>query len=144
MRHSLPNMWAHLARRTDLTRNIREVHLCERQNYMAPDRYPTSLVELYPDEAGENFRIKNICRALGHMSNLRVFTWSWEGAPGLVRPTMYPEQENSILATLNSIPSLKNLVLRGAFGVHAQKPNLDPDGLLYPVRILSKPVDAER
>ncbi|KAF9266675.1 hypothetical protein L218DRAFT_828364, partial [Marasmius fiardii PR-910] len=43
-RHRHAGMWAHLARRSDLTRNVRKVHFCPRDNRIIPDQYPSTLV----------------------------------------------------------------------------------------------------
>ncbi|EDR03958.1 uncharacterized protein LACBIDRAFT_306700 [Laccaria bicolor S238N-H82] len=45
VRNASFQLWAHLARRADIARNIREVHMCEQHNYMAPGRLPTTLVD---------------------------------------------------------------------------------------------------
>ena len=51
--------------------------MCERHNYTAPDRIPTTLIDpqLNLSQSLEADRVRNICEDLSHMSNLRVFSW---------------------------------------------------------------------
>jgi hypothetical protein len=137
VRHSLPEVWAHLARRSDLARNIREIHICERHNYGMPDHYPTTLIDPALDRAwdtaDESNRVRNICMALGHMYRLRVFDWSWRGVPGQQRPTSHPTHENAILTAVNNLPALETLSLNGKFALHALNSMQDPKSLTYPV-----------
>ncbi|KAF8889261.1 hypothetical protein BD779DRAFT_1520651 [Infundibulicybe gibba] len=136
--HPLPHMWAHLARRSDLARNVREVHLCERENRAAPDRFPSTLVAKSVDEKPENVeegvRIKNLCQALKHMRQLRVFTWCWL-AP---EPTQNPAHEDAIFEVLSQSSSLTHLCLNGTFGRHAPDIINDPESNKYPVWRISK------
>ncbi|KAF9461068.1 hypothetical protein BDZ94DRAFT_1221963 [Collybia nuda] len=121
IRHPMPYMWAHLARRSDLARHIREVHLCARWDYTAPDRFPTSLIDKNIDENEENLdettRFRNVCEALRHMRHLTVFTWEyiWNSA-WAQRPN--PTLENQVLRTISGITSLRHLALHGNFGRH--------------------------
>jgi hypothetical protein len=141
VRYPLPEMWAHLARRSDLTRNIRELHICERHNYTMPDHNPTILVDNVHDRgwnhAEESNRIRNICQALGHMYRLRVFSWSWNNVPHQARPTSHPLHENAILTALSQLPSLEALNLSGKFALHALNSVLDSQSLAYPVSSFS-------
>ncbi len=118
VRHALPEMWAHLARRADLARNVREVHLCERHNQRSSDRYPNSLIRApskgSAPEAGD-LRIRNMCTALRHMERLRVFTWSCDITVPFLEPAESPAQETEILAALVGKPHLQHLALAGAF-----------------------------
>lgn len=84
-----PAIFAHLARRRDLTRNIREVHICERHNYTSADRIPRQLVDKDLDldaatngTSDERIRVWNVVRSLRYMWDLRVFTWSWNFPAG--------------------------------------------------------------
>ncbi|KAJ7498097.1 hypothetical protein B0H11DRAFT_1715635 [Mycena galericulata] len=135
-RHLLPAMWAHLARRADLARNIREVHICERTNKTASDRVPKTLIDRVTDEKVANImedrRIRNICTALGHMRRLHTFTWSWEVDPPAL-PTVEPGHENAILDVLSRKETLRHLGLWGLFGNHAPGVAYDPESALYPV-----------
>ncbi|KAF8074555.1 hypothetical protein FPV67DRAFT_1473981, partial [Lyophyllum atratum] len=74
IRTPMPAMWAHLARRKDLTRNIRELRFCARGDYTAPDRGPSTLVEpLRPEAEGdEQMRMRNVCVAIGYMRDLET------------------------------------------------------------------------
>ena len=136
-RHTLPEMWAHLARRADLARNVREIHICERHNFSMPDRYPTTLIDKLLDRTIENgeesLRIRNICQALSHMHRLKVFTWSWMDVPGQQRPTSHPNHENAILTAVTHLPKLETLSLSGRFALHALNSTQDPRSLTYPV-----------
>lgn len=116
IRHKLPTMWAHLAKRADLARNIREVHICERHNYSASDHSPTTLVSpcKMGDAGSEDIRVQNMCTALQNMDRLRVFTWSCTYNP-FPEPTATPSQEAEILGTLLRKPSLSKVALAGAF-----------------------------
>jgi hypothetical protein len=137
MRHPLPNMWAHLARRADLARNVREVHICERYNYLSPDHYPNTLIDKDIDSAiknaEESVRIHNICKALSHMHRLQVFTWSWMAVQGQQRPTSHPNHENAILTTVSRLPALEKLHLSGKFALHALSSQMDTSSTTYPV-----------
>lgn len=137
VRHTLPEVWAHLSRRSDLARNIRELHLCEPHNLTVPDHYPTLLIDnAYDrgwDHAEESNRIRNICRAIGHMYRLRVFSWSWNNIPHQPRPTSHPLHENAILTAVGQLPSLESLSLNGKFALHALNSAQDPQSLTYPV-----------
>ncbi|KAF8972701.1 hypothetical protein BDZ97DRAFT_852074 [Flammula alnicola] len=141
VRHTLPDMWAHLARRADLARNVREVHICERTNVWAADHYPTTLIDKHLDgdltNAEESVRIRNICQALSHMHRLRVFTWSWKDVQGQQRPTSHPAHENAILTVVSQRPELEQFSLNGKFALHALNSTRDPNSLTYPVWKLS-------
>ncbi|KAK0440904.1 uncharacterized protein EV420DRAFT_1650277 [Desarmillaria tabescens] len=116
IRHKLPSMWAHLAKRADLARNIREVHICERHNHSASDHSPTTLVPpcKMGDTGSEDIRVQNMCTALQNMDRLRVFTWSCTYNP-FPEPTATPSQEAEILGTLVRKPLLSKVALAGAF-----------------------------
>jgi hypothetical protein len=142
-RHLLPAMWAHLARRADLARNIREVHICDRANRGASERVPRTLVlaeEKKEKEKGkiadaveaETRRVRDVCKALGHMRRLHTFTWAWEVEPP-ARPTVQPGHENAILEVLARKKGLRHLGLSGMFGVHAPGAAYDQESTVYPV-----------
>ena len=137
VRHPLPNMWAHLARRADLSRNIREVHICERHNYLSPDHYPITLIDKNIDNAlvnaEESVRIRNICQALGHMHRLQVFSWSWKDVQGQQWPTSHPDHENAVLVAVSKLPALEKLNLSGKFALHALSSEYDTKSIKYPV-----------
>lgn len=137
LRHTFPEIWAHLARRSDLARNIREVYICERHNYRMPDHYPTTLIDNSLsrtwENAEESTRIRNICIALRNMCRLRVFSWSWMANPLHERPTSHPEHENAVLSAVSRLPALEALYLNGKFAMHALNSIQDPKSLSYPV-----------
>ena len=130
-------LWAHLARRADIARNIREVHMCERHNYTAPDRGPTMLIDPQLDQSQypEADRVRNICEALSHMSDLRVFSWCWNttGPQQRSKPTILPAHEDAILDIVRQKPTLKHLGLSGHFANHVQSSNIDRNSMSYPV-----------
>nr|GAT46979.1 predicted protein [Mycena chlorophos] len=133
-RHLLPAMWAHLARRADLARNIREVHIAERSNRMASDRIPRTLLA-QPDATvtvDESLRVRNMCVALGHMDRLHTFTWSWEVKPPAL-PTVEPGMETAVMQALKGKTALRHLGLAGLFGMHAPTRTADPESLGYPL-----------
>lgn len=137
LRHTFPEIWAHLARRSDLARNVRELYICERDNYGMPDRYPTTLIDNTLNTswgyAEESARIRNICTALRSMNNLRVFSWSWADVPLFDRPTSHPQHENAVLSVVSRLPALEGLYLNGKFALHALNAIQDPKSLSYPV-----------
>ena len=139
VRHPLPDMWAHLARRADLARNVREVHICERSNYLSPDHYPITLIDKSIDNAltnaEESVRIRNICQALTHMHRLQVFTWSCKDLPGQQRPTSHPNHENAVLTAVSQLPALQTLNLSGKFALHALSSHIDTSSMTYPVSL---------
>jgi hypothetical protein len=134
-------LWAHLARRVDLARNIREVHMCERHNYTAPDRMPTTLIDPQLDRAQypEPDRVRNICEALSHMKDLRVFTWCWNtmGPQQRSKPTLLSAHEDAILDIVRQKPNVKHLGLSGRFANHVQSSSIDLNSISYPVSLLS-------
>ena len=134
-------LWAHLARRADIARNIREVHMCERHNYTAPDRVPTTLIDPQLDlpQSSEADRVRNVCEALSHMVDLRVFSWCWNttGPQQRSKPTILAAHEDAILDVVRQKPTLKHLGLSGRFATHVQSSNIDPNSMSYPVSLLS-------
>ncbi|CAK5268073.1 unnamed protein product [Mycena citricolor] len=137
-RHQRHDEWRHLSRRVDLTRNIREVHICEPGNKTASDRVPTTLVENCGAEASmsevqrENRRIRDMCIALKHMRRLHTFTWTWNVTPAAA-PTISPVHENAVLEVLSRKARLRHLGLMGLFGMHASGILLDPNSAGYPL-----------
>ncbi|KAJ7118749.1 hypothetical protein C8R44DRAFT_706889 [Mycena epipterygia] len=73
-----PEVWAHLAQRPDLARNIREVTIREGapgwKTSKKPERYPVTLVGESTVNAA-TIVISNICQALRSMDSLQRFTW---------------------------------------------------------------------
>ncbi|KAH0582398.1 hypothetical protein H2248_010342 [Termitomyces sp. 'cryptogamus'] len=119
-RTPMPAMWFHLAQRADLSRNIREVQLCTRQDYTAPDRYPVSLVDSSLKEENEEERINNICTALRHMKRLTTFVWQYEADIKAGLRTLDHRHEDMILTSLSQAPNLRHLMLRGQCGAHVR------------------------
>ena len=124
-----------------MARNIREVHMCERHNYVAPDRMPTTLIDPQLDlsQSLEADRVRNICEALSHMSDVRVFSrcWNTTGPQQRSKPTILPAHEDAILDIVPQKPTLKHLGLSGRFSNNVQSSNIDRDSLSYPVSLLS-------
>ncbi|EAU90193.1 hypothetical protein CC1G_05731 [Coprinopsis cinerea okayama7 len=158
-----PTVFAHLSRRADLARNIREVHIRERQNYTTADRIPKALVDSNVDcdprlngTYDERVKVANVVNALRHMWDLRAFTWScnFGDAPSSntpsghqqnaqvnarqarPRPTSEPLYENAILAEVVRKPSLREFGISGTFGSHVSGLPLD-NTFTYPVWHLS-------
>ncbi|KAJ2917110.1 hypothetical protein MD484_g3299, partial [Candolleomyces efflorescens] len=154
-----PTLFAHLARRTDLTRNIREVHISEKHNYTRGDRMPRSLVDLKVDGDsrlngsgisgidGERIQALNVCKALRCMTRLESFTWEWNGVYTteqthghygsarkrvVVRPMSEPRFEDAILAEVARKPTVKEFGVSGPFGMHVNGPSAD-NKFEYPV-----------
>ena len=91
--------------------------MCEQHNYTAPDRMPTTLIDpqVNLSRSPEADRVRNICEALSHMSDLPVFSWCWNttGPPQRSKSTILPAHEDAILEIVRQTPTLKHL---GAFG----------------------------
>lgn len=136
IRYPMPYMWAHLSRRADLARNVREVHIAEIRNYEAPDHAPAALIDKAIDARLENntdaARIRNLCRALGHMQHLHTFSWSCVIPPGT--RTNVPLHEAEIFMALSRCTSLRRLSLAGVLGSFAKSAHDDPTST-YPVCI---------
>lgn len=150
-----PTIFAHLARREDLARNVHEVHIAERHNYTTVDRLPKTLVDadldcdpLLNGTYDEVVKTRNVCKALHHMRNLRVFTWSCNsgaatmknpgetsGMPGPLardRPAGEPSHEEAILSVVVRKPTLEHFGISGAFATHVEGLPLDKS-FTYPV-----------
>lgn len=125
IRHILPKLWVHLARRTDLSRNIRELHICNHDNRTAPDLVPSTLIDAQLDEvavmqgserADPVYRmVVNMCQAIQHMKNLELFAWECRPSHQYMQRDFY---EEAILRVLAQSSSLKHLLLAGDFGRH--------------------------
>ncbi|KAF7359275.1 F-box domain-containing protein [Mycena sanguinolenta] len=73
-----PEVWAHLAQRPDLSRNIREVIIrgtSPMKSCSQPERYPVTWVDAASQSDPPETIIANMCEALRNMDNLRSFTW---------------------------------------------------------------------
>lgn len=138
VRQTYPDIWAHLARRADLARNIREVHIYDEQSKLAPERYPTTLIDSKLDcsleNAEESVRIRNLCKALNHMRRLHTVKWSRNTNNGQ-RPTSHPNHENAILTAIHQRPELQHVSLSGKFAMHALNSTRDPGSRTYPVSL---------
>ncbi|KAH8826994.1 hypothetical protein DL96DRAFT_1605114 [Flagelloscypha sp. PMI_526] len=130
VRHAVPAVWAHLARRKDLARNIRLVSICKRSDYTSTDHWPSKLIDKEKDEKPEFFeegeRVKNICQALENMVNLTHFDWSGD-------LPVKPAQEDAILEVLAKKEKLKYLSLIGEWGRHARGTCQDSNSDVYPL-----------
>ncbi|RDB15909.1 hypothetical protein Hypma_003569 [Hypsizygus marmoreus] len=129
-----PFLWAHLARRADLARHIREVQLCARIDFMVSDRCPVTLIDRAVDCKLENVeelaRIQNMCQALRHMVRLQVFKWA-NGPDGKGdRPNS--ACEDLVLRVVSQKASLRHLELAGICGKHVRN-GKGSFGYNYPV-----------
>ena len=115
--------------------------MCELHKYTAPDRIPTTFIDPQLDlsQSLEADRVRNICEAFSHMSDLRVFSWSWNatGTQQHSKPTIFPAHEDAILDVVRQKPTLKHLGLSGHFANHVQSSNIDRNSMPYPVSLLS-------
>ena len=115
--------------------------MCERHNYTAPDRMPTTLIDPQLDlsQSPEADRVGNIGEALSHMSDLRVFSWCWNttGPQQHSKPTILPAHEDAILDIVRQKRMLKHLRLPWRFANHVQSSNIDRNSMSYPVSLLS-------
>lgn len=134
IREDMPHLWAHLAERADLARTIRAVHLFEEYDFSSPQIYPTTLVEVVPEEGTreeeEAKKIRNMCQALRHMTGLKEFAWS---LCSTALPTTRPIYEDAIFLALGRCKALAHLALWGRFAEHAPGVDRDPGGGVYPV-----------
>jgi hypothetical protein len=137
IREDMPHLWSHLAKRADLARTIKVVHLYEEHDFSSPQIYPTTLVEEEhgSGEKEEEQKIKNVCQALRHMTALREFAWSLSAN---ALPTTRPRHEDAIFRALSRCRSLAHLALWGRFAEHAPGIDFDPKGSAYAVRFLSE------
>ena len=115
--------------------------MCERHNYAAPDRIPTTLIDPQLDlsQSPEADCVRNIREALSHMSELRVFSWCWNttGPQQRSKPTILPAHEDAILDIVLQKPTLKHLGPSGRFANHVKSSNIDRNSMSYPVSLLS-------
>jgi hypothetical protein len=124
IREDMPRLWAHLAQRADLARTVKVIHLHDEHDLLSPQIYPTTLVEATEEpgasepigvgswEKKEDRRIRNMCRALTHMTELREFAWTLSAS---TYPTSRSVQEEAIFLALSRCPSLAHLSLWGRF-----------------------------
>ncbi|TFK62672.1 hypothetical protein BDN72DRAFT_377966 [Pluteus cervinus] len=112
-----PEVWAHLAERLDLARNIDALYLIEDPHYLPlPERYPVTLIpgaaresgllEL-PNDEHERVRVLNVVGALRNMTSLRRFVWIQPWASGIWMDN--PSYYRDILQVLTQLPSLREL-----------------------------------
>ncbi|KAJ3718710.1 hypothetical protein C8R42DRAFT_609937 [Lentinula raphanica] len=120
IRHRFPALWAHLALRADLSRNLREIQITQRDNQALIERYPTTPVSSYQANAHgmvdspdphqeERERVRNLLVVMEHTQRLKAFHWDFRHSIG----TLFPEQELQLLASLSRISELRTLVLAG-------------------------------
>ncbi|KAJ3822817.1 hypothetical protein F5880DRAFT_1571619 [Lentinula raphanica] len=120
IRHRFPALWAHLALRADLSRNLREIQITQRDNQALVERYPTTPVSSYQANAlgmvdspdphqEERERVKNLLVVMEHTQRLKAFHWDFRHSVG----TLFPEQELQLLASLSRISELRTLVIAG-------------------------------
>ncbi|KAF5385798.1 hypothetical protein D9615_002199 [Tricholomella constricta] len=127
-----PALWAHLVRRSDLARNVREVRLCARDDFLAPDRFPHTLLDPVLDDAhAVTSRAQNMYQALKAMKRLRLFAWDHEMdvKAGL---RVDHEMEDLVLCAVVRAPYLEHLSLGGQCAVHVQS-GMGVRQIAYPV-----------
>ncbi|KAG7093405.1 hypothetical protein E1B28_007087 [Marasmius oreades] len=125
-RHRLAAMWGHLARRSDLARNVRKVHCCSKDNHTTPDQYPSSLVPQGPSNPQQELhleltRLSNICIALRHMTHLQEFIWENPDDQQL-SSSLSACNEGDILESLGESTRLTHLSLSGAMRLRPSSP----------------------
>ncbi|KAF9063949.1 hypothetical protein BDP27DRAFT_1334271 [Rhodocollybia butyracea] len=114
-RHRFPGVWAHLAKRADLSRNLREIHILRKADRAQIEQYPLSLAssvfgkDVTLEE--EDLRRWNILTVMGYLERLTVFVWDFCYDHGSLY--MDASQELQLLRVLSGIPSLSRLVLAG-------------------------------
>lgn len=133
IRHRLPGLWAHLAKRADLARTVKAVHFRQRDDQSLPDRYPKNFppspTYTFDTEGNdEDYRIRDMCTALSHMTHLHTFTWSspLDVVDPSKGPTLTAQQEMSIFHALRTNhPELRTVSLSGKFAHRQLPPQLD-------------------
>ncbi|TFK64231.1 hypothetical protein BDN72DRAFT_846807 [Pluteus cervinus] len=111
----MPDLWAHLASRPDLARNIRTVRLT-RHGEVFPRSWRN---DSSGDSADEQDYFSNMTKALGHMSKLQTFICRHK--TGALTDDMYNQPLFS--SVVSGKKSLKNLAIYEAFGL-PKWPNL--------------------
>ncbi|GLB43229.1 hypothetical protein LshimejAT787_1301300 [Lyophyllum shimeji] len=132
-------LWAHLAARQDLARNIRELRLCRRGDYSAPDRMPTTLVPLTQggnlpasangsngssgrrEEEAEEKRMRDVCTAVGHMTRLETFVWDYEPDVKAGLRLNHAFEESMLAALLSAARDVRRVALRGRCAAHVRE-----------------------
>ncbi|KAJ7702247.1 hypothetical protein B0H17DRAFT_137957 [Mycena rosella] len=118
-----PEVWAHLAQRPDLARNIREVTIREGapglgpSEFTGPERYPIALVEAPSQSHPAATVASHICQALRNMDALRNFTWVEAWHP---RGSFYnmPNYHHDVFQALKDSKSLVQLKLLDTMDIH--------------------------
>ncbi|KAJ7611612.1 hypothetical protein FB45DRAFT_940422 [Roridomyces roridus] len=119
LRELRPQVWAHLARRPDLARYIREV--CWESwspKPEGPERYPSTLLDSTKVPNDPETVLADICKALKSMEHLQSFTWS--------------KAEPSIYRILQGSPSLFRLCIHDVRRDHGLGPP-DAEDANYPL-----------
>jgi hypothetical protein len=107
------HLWAHLAKRADLARNVRVLYIIEDfKRFPFTERYPTTLVEnenevVAPEGGGEDEKARNIIQAIRNMESLQKFVWiaPWTSGPW----SKNSENYNLVWDALNTSRTLKGL-----------------------------------
>ncbi|KAK7033908.1 hypothetical protein VNI00_012532 [Paramarasmius palmivorus] len=130
-RYRFAEVWAHLARRSDLARNVRRVNICLKENHLAPDCCPSTLVPPKPASHKDALplevaRLGNICRALRHMKGLEEFVLE---NPDDRASVVYLStcREGDILHALGTSTRLTHLALSGHMDLRTSDPSLRID-----------------
>lgn len=123
LRDQTPQVWAHLARRKDLSVDIRAVHLHDFATLSSPDISPSTLVNECLDGASkhgeEDQRVDNMSLALQNMDGMTEFAWSRHTYPySRLSPSAVATSahEDNVFLSLSHCPSLLHLTLLGDFG----------------------------
>ncbi|KAJ4470195.1 hypothetical protein J3R30DRAFT_3343304 [Lentinula aciculospora] len=117
IRHRFPGLWAHLAKRVDLSRNLREINISQKTDQTLIEQYPTTLVSsplphgMIDPWKEEEERVQNFLVAMGYTEQLKVFRWDFRYDTGSLY--MSSEQELRLLGILSKISSIERLVLAG-------------------------------
>ena len=134
IRHSYPQIWAHLAKRSDLASLITHIHITDKQTFSFTERKPSTLVPPLDTRGAsdEPTRIQHMCQAIDNMTSLRSFVWEFNlKLPH--RPTLRSGHEDAILRALGRKKTLEYLALLGPFGTHVRPFSHDPESRMYPV-----------
>ncbi|KAJ6500558.1 hypothetical protein C8R45DRAFT_73457 [Mycena sanguinolenta] len=107
-----PEVWAHLAKRPDLAKNLREVIIrgtSPMKSSSTPERYPVTWVDAASQPDPPEVVIANMCEALRNMDNLRSFTWicAWNPSGPYVHLPNYHANVFEVLKDSKSLVRFK-------------------------------------
>ncbi|PFH53240.1 hypothetical protein AMATHDRAFT_187814, partial [Amanita thiersii Skay4041] len=115
------HIWLHLAQRTDLARNIRELHICHPTLHTPPSSLSLSLPPIPLDDKALNLESTLMSVAISALVSMPLLTtFIWSSIDMYVNPTDYFQWEVSLLnALISRCHSLHRIRLLGNFARNA-------------------------